>query len=142
MYEGIYNGSKKHEPDLLNILKRSWQAGLQKIIITGGSLSESERALELAKTDGVNFFFRSIKVKKNCLVDRLFCTVGCHPTRCMEFETEGRTAEQYLEGLKGVIQKGGSKIVAVGECGLDYDRVQFCPIEVQKKYTITTGFTE
>lgn len=52
MYEGIYNGSKKHEPDLLHVLKRSWQAGLQKIIITGGSLSESEKSLAIAKSDG------------------------------------------------------------------------------------------
>lgn len=64
MYEGIYNGSKKHEPDLLNVLKRSWQAGLQKIIITGGSLSESERALELAKTDGANIIFFQFKLVK------------------------------------------------------------------------------
>lgn len=52
MYEGIYNGSKKHETDLLHVLKRSWQAGLQKIIITGGSLTESEKSLELANRDG------------------------------------------------------------------------------------------
>lgn len=54
MYEGVYNGSKKHEPDLVHVLKRSWQVGLQKIIITGGSLSESEKSLELTSTDGRN----------------------------------------------------------------------------------------
>lgn len=70
---------------------------------------------------------------KTVVADRLFCTVGCHPTRCLEFEAEGSTTDRYLEGLKGVIEKGGSKVVAVGECGLDYDRVQFCPIDVQKK---------
>lgn len=52
MYEGIYNGSKKHEPDLLNVLKRSWQAGLQKLVVTGGNLTESEKALELARSEG------------------------------------------------------------------------------------------
>lgn len=52
MYIGIYNGSKKHEADLQQVVKRSWEAGLSKIIITGGNLEESKRALELAKSDG------------------------------------------------------------------------------------------
>lgn len=52
MFEGIYNGTQKHQPDLLNVLKRSWDSGLSKMIVTGGSLSESRRALEIVKEDG------------------------------------------------------------------------------------------
>lgn len=52
MYQGIYNGSKKHEPDLIQVLKRSWEAGLEKLIITGGSVEESKKAIELATSDG------------------------------------------------------------------------------------------
>lgn len=53
MYSGVYNGSKKHEPDLKQVLERSWESGLEKIIITGGNLEESKKALELARSNGV-----------------------------------------------------------------------------------------
>lgn len=52
MYKGVYNGSTKHEGDLQQVLKRSWDAGLEKIIITGGSLEESQNALKIADLDG------------------------------------------------------------------------------------------
>lgn len=67
--------------------------------------------------------------------EKLYATVGCHPTRCNEFlEFENGGPEGYLKSLKEVIEANKNKIVAIGECGLDYDRVNFCPIEVQKKF--------
>lgn len=53
MYSGVYNGSTKHQADLEQVLKRSWNAGLERIIITGGNLEESQKALKLADTDGI-----------------------------------------------------------------------------------------
>lgn len=52
MYSGVYNGSKKHEPDMQQVLERSWSAGLRKIIITAGNLEESKKALDFANSDG------------------------------------------------------------------------------------------
>ncbi len=52
MYQGVYNDSTKHEPDLDDVLHRSREFGVQKIIITGGSKDDSQKALELAKTKG------------------------------------------------------------------------------------------
>ncbi|GBP13952.1 Putative deoxyribonuclease TATDN1 [Eumeta japonica] len=114
MYQGIYHGSKKHEPDIDKVLKRAWNGGLERIIITGGSLSESEAAINLSRTDS-----------------RLFATVGCHPTRCDEFKCD---PEGYLNSLKKLISKNADKVVAIGECGLDYDRLHFCSKDVQLKY--------
>lgn len=52
MFSGIYNGSQKHKNDLDEVLQRSWNNGLQKIIITGTSLNDSKAALDLAQKNG------------------------------------------------------------------------------------------
>ncbi|KEH24255.1 putative exodeoxyribonuclease I [Medicago truncatula] len=118
MFKGIYNGKQCHVADIPTVLNRAWAAGVHRIIVTGGSLQESREALAIAETDG-----------------RLFCTVGVHPTRCKEFEESGDPEKHFQDLLslaKEGIQKG--KVVAVGECGLDYDRLHFCPAEIQKRY--------
>uniref|UniRef100_A0A7N0V5E6 Uncharacterized protein n=2 Tax=Kalanchoe fedtschenkoi TaxID=63787 RepID=A0A7N0V5E6_KALFE len=118
MFKGIYNGKQYHKGDIAAVLSRAWSSGVDRIIVTGGSLEESKEALAIAETDG-----------------RLFCTVGVHPTRCKEFEDSG-DPETHFQALLSLaklgIEKG--KVVAIGECGLDYDRLHFCPPEIQKKY--------
>lgn len=68
------------------------------------------------------------------MLENLYCTVGCHPTRCLEFEANTTKPEIYLQDLKETIELTKSKVVGIGECGLDYDRIQFCPKDIQKKY--------
>ncbi|CAH2089267.1 unnamed protein product [Euphydryas editha] len=114
MYQGIYHGSKKHEPDLEKVLNRSWSAGMDKMIITGGSLVDSKKAIELSRSDS-----------------RLFSTVGCHPTRCNDFVQD---SDAYLNDLKKLIKENRDKVVAIGECGLDYERLHFCVKDIQLKY--------
>ncbi|KAJ1567848.1 TatD DNase, partial [Nowakowskiella sp. JEL0078] len=104
------------------VIHRANLKGVQKLIITGGSLCESKEALDLALTN-----------------DCLYSTVGCHPTRSNEFE---ENPEFYFNELlrlaSGEYGKSAApekrKIVAIGECGLDYDRLEFCPKYIQKKY--------
>lgn len=119
MFQGQYNGKAYHDADLPAVLQRAWDAGVDKIIITAGTLAEAEAALELAQTD-----------------PRLFCTVGVHPTRCGEFDASEAGPDGYLRQLSQVISRGVAlgKVVAVGECGLDYDRLQFCDKATQQKY--------
>ncbi|XP_047260110.1 deoxyribonuclease TATDN1 [Capsicum annuum] len=86
--------------------------------VTGGSLEESKEALAIAETGAT-----------------LFCTVGVHPTRCKEFEGSG-DPEKHLQDLLTLTKEGKEKgkVVAIGECGLDYDRLHFYPSDIQKKY--------
>ena len=119
MYSGEYNGSSKHPGDLPAVLARAEQAGVEKMIVTGGSLEESREAVKLAEQH-----------------EQLVATVGCHPTRCGEFEAEGSDPEAYLDGLLSLAQSNKGKVVAVGEIGLDYDRTKFCDADTQKKYLV------
>ena len=56
--------------------------------------------------------------------ERLYCTVGVHPTRCQEIEDSPDGPEAYWDALKVLLKASApsGKVVAVGECGLDYDR--------------------
>ncbi|KAK1234188.1 hypothetical protein PQX77_002614 [Marasmius sp. AFHP31] len=101
------------------MLERSKGAGVKSMIITGGSLHESKQALKLAKEHG------------------LYATVGCHPTRSAEFDKYKGGPDAYLKALDEVVGAnlvGRGRAVAIGECGLDYDRLHFADKDVQKKH--------
>ncbi|RUP48915.1 hypothetical protein BC936DRAFT_143656 [Jimgerdemannia flammicorona] len=118
VFRGIYRGKRRHADDLEHVLQRATVAGVEKMIITAGSVTESEQALEIAKAHG------------------LYSTVGCHPTRCQDFERHPDGPEGYYMQLMNLVmsEKAKGKVVAIGECGLDYDRLEFCPKEVQLRY--------
>lgn len=117
VYHGNYRGKQAHEDDFDKMIDRAKKYGVKKIMITGGTLSESHHALEAAKFD-----------------DCLYTTVGCHPTRSNEFDEKEKSPEEYLAKLIDLANSNKDKVVAVGEMGLDYDRLQFCSKETQKKY--------
>eukprot|EP01114_Cavostelium_apophysatum_P015494 TRINITY_DN4223_c0_g1_i2.p1 TRINITY_DN4223_c0_g1~~TRINITY_DN4223_c0_g1_i2.p1 ORF type:complete len:285 (+),score=44.37 TRINITY_DN4223_c0_g1_i2:119-973(+) len=116
MFSGFYNDKQAHQNDFNEVIHRAFNVGVSHIIITGGSATESKEALLLSQKD-----------------ERLFSTVGVHPTRCGEFLNR---EDECMQQLSTLIKEGMSlgKVVAVGEFGLDFDRLQFCDKEVQEKY--------
>ena len=158
MFSGHYNDKDYHPPDLDAVLHRAFAAGVEKLIVTAGSLAEARAALALARTHGTSpeslssylaFPGPAVRPTRHfcrthhrCLpttvvcVDRLFCTVGVHPTRCGEFEAHAEGPDAYLAALQAVLEEGRAegKVVALGELGLDYERLQFCDAETQRRY--------
>lgn len=85
-------------PDLSQVLARARAAGVCRLVVTGADLASSRQAAELAaRHPGV-----------------LWSTAGVHPHHAGAFDAA--QAGELRELL------GGERIVAAGECGLDYYR--------------------
>ena len=84
--------------DLSIVIQNAHLAGISRIIVTGTSIVESVRALELSKS----------------YPEYLFATAGVHPHNAKEFDEHTITALQDLAK--------NDEIVAIGECGLDFHR--------------------
>ena len=119
MFQGIYHGKRVHVDDLSDVLDRATSSGVSSAIITGTTVEDSRDALTLA---------RRLPPEP-----ALFCTVGVHPSHSSIFQQKEQ--DEILQSLSELIIDGrmDGKVVAIGECGLDYDRLHFCDKETQKR---------
>jgi TatD DNase family protein len=95
--------------DLDEVLARARQAGVERIIVTGTSVEESRRALQLAEEKG------------------LHATAGVHPHHAKDC---GPDTIPQLRKLAA-----HPRVVAIGECGLDFNR-SYSPHPDQEKWFI------
>lgn len=99
--------NRRFQQDLDEVLSRAQAAGVEHILVTGTSLAASQDALQLAHAHP----------------KLLSCTAGVHPHDAKSWTAD---SEQVLRQLLT-----DPKVVAVGECGLDYNR-DFSPREQQR----------
>jgi TatD DNase family protein len=151
--KGEYRGTYRHEPDIDAVVERARATGVQRIILTAGTVEDSRAAVQQARLWNKLYNKDSDKQDDNASPIHFACTVGVHPTRCSQvFEstvaepneeetaTEQRIvdADALLEELHEICCDGmtDQTVVAVGEIGLDYDRLDFCPADIQQRYLI------
>ena len=84
--------------DLDGVLARAEAAGVKRLITIGTTLEGSRRALDLAER-----------------YPQVWATVGVHPSNADE------APEEFIPALRDLARH--PKVVALGECGLDYHRL-------------------
>jgi TatD DNase family protein len=104
---GVNLTSKQFRADLPQVIERALAADVRYLIVTGLTAPLSQAALELVRTRP----------------QHLCCTTGVHPHNAS-------TVDQHTLGeLRNLAR--APEVVAIGECGLDYDR-DFSPRPQQR----------
>ena len=96
------------QDDLENVLTNAKTANVEQVIVTGTNVEGSQQALALAKR----------------FPGYLSCTAGIHPHDASEFNLENLTKLKELSS--------DSKVVALGETGLDFHR-NYSPQDKQEE---------
>ncbi len=91
----VHLNDVKYETDLEDVIARALDAGVSKMCVVGYDSRTNKLAIELAKT-----------------YDFIYAAVGWHPVDAKDM------TEDDFELLKQQVMD--EKVVAVGECGLDY----------------------
>lgn len=102
--------------DLPQVLRRAHAAGVEAVLITGTSMRASRDALQL------------MQQRQPQSPVTLFTTVGVHPHDTKDFQEDGSTVREMRE----LVQRHPGVVVAVGECGLDFNR-DFSPRDMQER---------
>lgn len=100
MFQGVYHTRQHHDPDVEDVLERAWTTGVERIVVTATGLTEAKLALDWVMPR-----------------ERLYTTVGVHPTQTGDFDRHSDGSEAYLEELLELARRGkeSKKVVAIGE---------------------------
>ncbi len=102
---------EQFDPDRDELINSLRDKGISYVVVPGDSLETSKKAIELAEK-----------------YDFIYAAIGVHPHEVQEARYED------LEEIKK-LAKSSSKVVAIGEIGLDY-YYDFSPRDMQKEWFI------
>ena len=95
------------DQNTIKAFKNAFDKGLEAIIVTSSSIKDTKKAISLAKQ----------------YPGKLWATAGVHPHIAKD------TSNDFIEELEKLAMH--NKVIAIGECGLDYHR-NFSPPEIQR----------
>src|ERR1041384_6870477 len=100
--------------DLDDVIRRATEAGVTRIITTGTSIESSRRAIDLAEAHSA-----------------VYAAIGVHPTDVNEAQDDVMTPLRELAR--------NSRVVAIGETGLDYHRLPSEKVAKEKQVQVMTA---
>ncbi len=103
----VHLNDKKYADDLMEVIDRAKNEGVKYMLVVGYDQVSNQRAIELAEK-----------------YEFIYAAVGWHPVDAIYL------TDELFDQLKE--QLNHSKVVAVGECGLDY-HWDTSPVDIQKE---------
>ncbi|KAL1896828.1 hypothetical protein Sste5346_004461 [Sporothrix stenoceras] len=153
IFRGMYHGKQRHPDDLVGIVQRARDVGCSRLIVTGSSFKSSREALKLARlfpntvftTAGIHPCSSAIFERKHTRHheadpedDAEDHTPACGPDptkpHAEENEVDLAKSAQLMAELRKLVLTAtpANSLVALGEMGLDYDRLHFCSASTQR----------
>ncbi|CAK7236944.1 hypothetical protein SCUCBS95973_009780 [Sporothrix curviconia] len=157
IFRGRYHRKQRHPDDLEGVVQRSREVGCTKLIVTGSSFKSSRDALKLAEQfPGTVFTTAGIHPCSSAIFERKHKrhheaddnasdgedgaaehTPACGPDPTKAHAEDGDVdlakSAQIIADLRTlVLASPGNALVALGEMGLDYDRLHYCSASTQR----------
>ena len=116
-FQGIYHEKKYHETDVDEVIERANKMGVKKMLFAAGNFEDTKISYNLSQKSS-NYYITS----------------GIHPCRTTEaLKLFNNDIESIFKNLDDLINLYKDKIIAIGECGLDYDLLHYSNKEDQLK---------
>ncbi|CAK7228741.1 hypothetical protein SBRCBS47491_007009 [Sporothrix bragantina] len=157
IFRGRYHRKQRHPDDLEGVVQRSRDVGCTKLIVTGSSFKSSRDALKLAEQfPGTVFTTAGIHPCSSAIFERKHKrhheaddaasgdedgaeehTPACGPDPTKPHAEDGDVdvakSKQIIADLRKLVETAPSNaLVALGEMGLDYDRLHYCSASTQR----------